>query len=98
LKIIKLDLSDKDNKKGTLVRIGKSGSLINMIHILMKYLIIGYAVYLGLIFPIIGIIAVLVKIGIDNLTYTMILLLLIDIVVIICCAYLILNRIKIKFK
>ena len=55
-----------------------------------------YAVYLGLIFPIIGIIAVLVKIGINNLSYTMILLLLIDIVVIICCAYLLINRVKVK--
>ena len=55
-----------------------------------------YALYLGLIFPIIGITAVLVKIGINNLEYTMILLLLIDIVVIICCAYLLINRTKVK--
>ncbi len=57
-----------------------------------------YAVYLGLIFPIVGIIAVLVKIGLKNLGYMMILLLLIDIVVIICCAYLILNRKKIEIR
>jgi len=55
-----------------------------------------YSVYLGLIFPIIGIITALVKIGISNLDYMMILLLLIDIVVIICCAYLLINRTKIK--
>jgi hypothetical protein len=55
-----------------------------------------YSVYLGLIFPIIGIIAVLVKIGIHNLSYMMLLLLLIDIVVIVCCAYLLINRIKVK--
>jgi uncharacterized membrane protein HdeD (DUF308 family) len=53
-----------------------------------------YAVYLGLIFPIIGIISALVMIGIHNLGYTMILLLLIDIVVIICCGYLLINRSK----
>jgi hypothetical protein len=55
-----------------------------------------YALYLGLIFPIIGIIAALVEIGINNLSYTMILLLLMDIVVIICCAYLLINRTKVK--
>jgi hypothetical protein len=55
-----------------------------------------YALYLGLIFPIIGIITALVKIGIDNLGYMMILLLLIDIVVIICCAYLLINRANVK--
>jgi hypothetical protein len=55
-----------------------------------------YAVYLGLIFPIIGITTALVKIGIENLGYMMILLLLIDIVVIICCAYLLINRVKVK--
>jgi uncharacterized membrane protein HdeD (DUF308 family) len=55
-----------------------------------------YAVYLGLIFPIVGIITALVKIGIHNLGYMMILLLLIDIVVIICCAYLLINRTKVK--
>ncbi len=38
LKIIKRILSDKDNKKGTLVRIGWSLSIINIINILMKYL------------------------------------------------------------
>ena len=55
-----------------------------------------YALYLGLIFPIIGIIAALVKIGINNLGYTMILLLLMDIVVIIICAYLLINHAKVK--
>jgi uncharacterized membrane protein HdeD (DUF308 family) len=55
-----------------------------------------YAVYLGLIFPIIGITTALVKVGIKNLGYMMILLLLIDIVVIICCAYLLINRAKEK--
>jgi uncharacterized membrane protein HdeD (DUF308 family) len=55
-----------------------------------------YALYLGLLFPIIGIVTALVKIGIDNLGYLMILLLLIDIVVIICCAYLLINRARVK--
>jgi len=55
-----------------------------------------YALYLGLIFPIIGLIAALVKMGIDNLDYMMILLLLIDIVVIICCAYLLIYRTRVK--
>lgn len=54
-----------------------------------------YSVYLGLIFPIIGIIAACVKIGIHNLGYTMILTLLIDIVVIFCCAYLLIKRIRV---
>jgi hypothetical protein len=51
-----------------------------------------YSLYLGLIFPIIGIVACFVKIGIDNMGYTLILTLLIDIVVIICCAYLLIKR------
>jgi hypothetical protein len=55
-----------------------------------------YAVYLGLIFPIIGMTSALVEFGIENLGYMMILLLLIDIVVIICCGYLIINRARVK--
>lgn len=55
-----------------------------------------YALYLGLIFPIIGLIAGLVKIGIDNLGSMMILPLMIDIMVIICCGYLLINRTKVK--
>jgi hypothetical protein len=55
-----------------------------------------YAVYLGLIFPIVGLIAAFVKVGIHNFGYIMVLLLLIDIVVIICCAHLLINHTKIK--
>jgi len=53
-----------------------------------------YAVYLGLIFPIIGMTMGMVKFGLKNLTYTMALLYLIDVVVIVCCAYILLGRKK----
>jgi len=55
-----------------------------------------YALYLGLIFPIIGMTAAIINYVIQNLDNMMILLLIIDIVVIVCCAFLILNRKKIK--
>jgi uncharacterized membrane protein HdeD (DUF308 family) len=61
---------------------------------LLLYMPNVYAVYLGLIFPIIGFTIALIILGVKNLGYTMILLLLIDIVVVICCAYLIINKKK----
>ncbi len=51
-------------------------------------------VYVGLILPIIGMIAASVKIGVKNFDPTMWVLILIDVIVIVCCAYLILVRKK----
>jgi len=51
-----------------------------------------YAVYMGLIFPIIGMTIAIIKFGVKDLGYMMTLLLLIDVVVIVCCAYLLLSR------
>ena len=53
-----------------------------------------YAMYLGIIFPVIGITIVVIKYGVMDLGYMMTLMLLIDIVVIVCCAYLILSKKK----
>ena len=53
-----------------------------------------YAVILGLVFPIIGMTAAIVKFGLKDLSYTMALLYLIDVIVITCCAYLLINRKK----
>jgi len=53
-----------------------------------------YAVYLGLILPIIGMTTGIVKFGLKDLTYTMALLYLIDVVVILCCAYILLGKRK----
>jgi len=49
-------------------------------------------VYLGVIFPLIGITTASIKIGVKNFDSTMTILILIDIVVIICCAYLVLRK------
>lgn len=53
-----------------------------------------YPVYLGLIIPLIGLIAALINFGIPELVSMETLLHLIDIVVIICCAVLLINRKK----
>jgi|WetSurSiteA1Bulk_404760.scaffolds.fasta_scaffold00479_8 hypothetical protein len=51
-------------------------------------------VYLGLIIPLTGMVAAIIKIGYVNFDLTMKVLILIDIVVIACCAYLLLTRKK----
>ena len=53
-----------------------------------------FAVYLGLILPIMGMTTGIVKFGLKDLTYTMALLYLIDVVVIICCGYILFGRKK----
>jgi len=51
-------------------------------------------VFVGLILPMIGMIAASVKIGVKNFDSTMWVLILIDVMVIVCCAYLIQVRKK----
>jgi uncharacterized membrane protein HdeD (DUF308 family) len=53
-----------------------------------------FAVYLGLILPIIGMTMGIAKFGLKGMTYTMALIYLIDVVVIICCVYIIFGRKK----
>ncbi|MCJ7446109.1 MAG: DUF308 domain-containing protein [Bacteroidales bacterium] len=53
-----------------------------------------YPVYLGLIFPLIGMTVALIKFGFPVLVSMMTLLYLIDVIVIICCVFLIVNRKK----
>ncbi|MBN1791025.1 MAG: hypothetical protein JW830_11050 [Bacteroidales bacterium] len=51
-------------------------------------------VYLGLIFPLIGMTMASIQMGVKNFDLTMKVLILIDVIVIICCVYLILVRKK----
>jgi len=51
-------------------------------------------VYLGLAFPLIGMISAAIKLGINSFDITMWTLISIDIVVVVCCAYLLLVKSK----